>query len=210
MLGLGIGYGVEPPHAHDFSNGVARSVIGVGVCAQHAAQVCLKPELVGRLALLAAFVDAEALHRSREWRVHTHVDAREGIVAAETKLAVRQTPTRRTQLPVCAFKCLGGGRGAELLVGQCVDVCGETRGRRGIYASNMVIYACLNAQKLVVGRAIVVRRRLTCFPPLLRGCLIRCTRSGGPSSRRETSESVRASIASWSTSSVNLGEDTSV
>jgi hypothetical protein len=117
MLGLGIGYGVEPPHAHDLSNGVARSVVGVRVCAQHAAQVCLKPELVGRLALLTPFVDAEALHGSREWRVHTHVDAREGIVAAETELAVGQTRTRRTQLPVCAFKGLGGSGWTEFLVG---------------------------------------------------------------------------------------------
>jgi hypothetical protein len=43
-----------------------------------------------------------------------------------------------------------------------------------------------------------------CLPWLPLACFSRWTRSGGPSSRKDSRESVRASIDSWITSSVSL------
>jgi len=44
----------------------------------------------------------------------------------------------------------------------------------------------------------------TCFPGFLGACLMRCTRSGGPNSLKDESTSERASIDSWTSSSVIL------
>jgi hypothetical protein len=80
MLRLGVGHGVEAPNANDLPDGVASAVVGIGVGAQHAAQVCFEPEFVGGLAFLAPLVDAVALDGPREGGMHAHVDSGKCIV----------------------------------------------------------------------------------------------------------------------------------
>jgi hypothetical protein len=51
--------------------------------------------------------------------------------------------------------------------------------------------------------------QLTCFPGFLGACLMSWTRSGGPNSRSAAKTSVRASMDSWSISSVSLRKEVS-
>lgn len=126
MLGLGVGDGVESSDGHDLHDGGAGSIVGIRVGAQHAAEVRLEPQLVGRFSPLASFVDTVALDGAGEGGVHTHVDSGEGIVAAVGALE----GLVRRRLPV-------------FLVRQRVDVGGETCGRRSIHAGDMVVDANL-------------------------------------------------------------------
>lgn len=64
---------VEPPHANNLLDCVARSVVGVGVGAQDAAEVRLQPQLVCGYALIAPLVDAVALYCSRDIDLHAHI-----------------------------------------------------------------------------------------------------------------------------------------
>ena len=143
MLRLGVGHWIEPSNANNFPDGVACPVVGIGICAQHTAEICLKPELVGRLALLASFVDAVALYGSGEGRMHAHVDSRERIVAAGASQQPERLESSDIHIPVCAFQGLAGGGGSEFLVCKGVDVGSQASGRRGIHASHMVVDACL-------------------------------------------------------------------
>ena len=129
MLGLGVGDGVETSHAHNLPDGVAASIIGVGVGAQNATEICLKPEIVGGLPLLAPLVDAVALDGSGDGNVYAHVEARKSIIAA-----------------VEALDYLVGGGLAMVLVGEGVDVGGQAGGGGGVYAGDMVIDARLPAR----------------------------------------------------------------
>lgn len=84
MFGLGTGNRVETPDAHDLSDSLAASIVGIRVCAENTAEVCFEPEFVGRLSFFAPLVNAIALYGAGEGSVYAHVDAGEGIVTART------------------------------------------------------------------------------------------------------------------------------
>jgi hypothetical protein len=91
---FGAGDGVESPYTHDFLDGVTGAVIGVRISAQNTAEICLKPQFVGRDALVATFVYAVALYRARNVDLYAHVQSRESIVATEPS-ALLDTPRLR-------------------------------------------------------------------------------------------------------------------
>lgn len=101
--------------------------------------------------------------------------------------------------------CLAVGE----VVGERVHVGGQARRGRSIDARDMVVDAelsCFTRQrrKKVAGSP-RCRNIYTCLDVDLFGCLMRWTRSGGPSSRSVCSVSVRTSTADWWSSSYNLG-----
>lgn len=89
MLGLGTGHRVETPDAHNLSDCIAASIVGIRVCAEDTTEVCFEPKFVGRLSFLAPLVNAVTLHGAGEGGVYAHVDAGEGIVTAGTSVFVR-------------------------------------------------------------------------------------------------------------------------
>lgn len=208
MLSFRVRHGVEPPHPHNLSDSIASTIVGVRVSAQHAAKICLQPELIGRFSLFAALVNAVTLDRSGERGVHAHIHAGKSIVAARAGSAYSiYRADGLGSIPVGALNRLGRGRLAKFLVCQSIDVGGQTRRRRCVDTSNMVINANLApaCQRRCLSDSLC-RQEHTCFPGCLRGCFSRWTRSGGPSSRNEPRDSVRASIDSCRISSVILDE----
>lgn len=81
MLSLRVSDWVESSYAHDSSNGIAAAIIGIRIGAQHAAEICFKPKLIGCLALFASFVHAVAFDRTRNRHMDSHVQSGERIVA---------------------------------------------------------------------------------------------------------------------------------
>ncbi len=85
-----------------------------------------------------------------------------------------------------------------------VYVRSQTRGGRCVYAGNMMINANLIGCISVIYCTMLRPLRHTCRPPDLTDCFIRCTRSGGPNSRRDCKASLRLSMADSISSSTIL------
>jgi hypothetical protein len=144
VLALSASDWVEPPHANNLLDGVAGTIVGVGVRAQYTAEIRLEPQFVGRDPLVAALVYAVALHGTRNVDLYTHVQPRESIVATDPS-ALRHVPCL-CLVPVEARDDL------VLLVVRRVcegiDVGSQACRRRSVYARDMVVYANLLCRRL--------------------------------------------------------------
>lgn len=184
MLGLGVCDGVEATDANNLLDRVPGAVIGVRVGAQDAAQIRFEPVFVGSFELVTTLVDAVAFYGARNLDLDAHVEAGKGIVAAvET-----------------------GGDLVGLVMGRVdegVDVGCETGRGRGICTGNVVIDSDLlqgHGKSWRASRGFGALHG-TCLLVDLTGCLTRCTRSGGPNSRRACKFSVRISTTEVESSS---------
>lgn len=100
MLSLRVSDWVESSNAHDSSNGIATAVIGIRIGAQHAAEICFKPKLIGCLALFAPLVYTVALDRTGNRDMDSHVQSGESIVAAvSNKMSVIAVVSREEYSP---------------------------------------------------------------------------------------------------------------
>jgi hypothetical protein len=126
VFSLGISDRVETANTHNLANSVSTPVIGVGVSAQDATEVCFQPEFLSSFTLLASLVNAKGLNRAGNGDMNAHIQTREGIVAA-----------------VNSLNNLMGGRLAMFFISQCVYVGGKTGRGRSINTSNVVIYSYL-------------------------------------------------------------------
>ena len=82
MLGLGVGHGIEPPDSHNLADRLSAAIVRIGIGTEHAAQVRLKPKLLGGWLLIAALINAVGLDGTGNGNMYAHVKSREGIVAA--------------------------------------------------------------------------------------------------------------------------------
>jgi hypothetical protein len=46
MLSLGVGDGIESADADNLADAVSATIVGVGICSQDAAEICLQPQVV--------------------------------------------------------------------------------------------------------------------------------------------------------------------